>query len=692
MQNNIKIPQIIHTDIVDYDISEFTIGQPLVHMQHGVGRYQGLTILKTGDIKNEYLILTYANDDLLYVPVSSLNLISHYYNTNISNENAPLHKLGGNVWIKAKKKAIKKMRDIAAELLDIHAQRAIKPGFAFKFNKIQYQLFCKNFPFKTTTDQEKAIENVLSDMSQPIAMDRLICGDVGFGKTEVAIRAAFLAITNNLQVAVLVPTTLLAKQHFDNFSERFSKWSTRIEMLSRLQNKKKQKEIINKITKGEVDIVIGTHKLLRNNIHWQKLGLLIIDEEHRFGVRHKELIQAIQRNIDILTLTATPIPRTLHIAMNGMRDLSIISTPPSWRLPIKTFVYQYNDLIVRKAILHEILRGGQVYYLFNDVKNIEKTKDRLAKLVPEATFIIGHGKMSKIDLEHTMIDFYHHRFNVLICTTIIEMGIDIPNVNTIIVERADYFGLAQLYQLRGRVGRSYHQAYAYFLITDPELITVNAKKRFEAIKLVKDLGSCFSLSTHDLEIRGAGELLGAEQSGHIFTIGYTFYVKLLKNVINSLKNGKEPSLEEINNQKTEIELKIPLFFPENYIRDVNIRLSFYKKIANAKTEKELNKLKIEIIYQFGPLPLLAKQFIEFSAIRIQAHDLGIKKIEANEKGGFIEFHKKNKINTHYIIKLLEDKPDTYQLDRNNKLKFIYQIFDYDIRLSFIKKLINFLNN
>ncbi|WMY94725.1 MAG: transcription-repair coupling factor [Arsenophonus sp.] len=692
IHNNIKTPKNIHTDIFDDDISEFTIGQPLVHIQHGVGRYQGLKILKTGDIKNEYLILAYANNDLLYVPVSSLNLISHYYNTNINNENAPLHKLGSNIWNKAKKKAIEKMRDTAAELLDIHAQRAIKPGFAFKFNEIQYQAFCKNFPFTTTNDQEQAIKKVLYDMIQPIAMDRLICGDVGFGKTEVAIRAAFLAINNNQQVAVLVPTTLLAKQHFDNFSARFSNWSTRIEMLSRLQTKKKQKEIITKITNGGVDIVIGTHKLLRNDIRWKKLRLLIIDEEHRFGVRHKELIKAIRRNIDILTLTATPIPRTLNTAMNGMRDLSIIATPPSCRLSVKTFVCQYNNSIVRKAIFREILRGGQVYYLFNDVKNIEKTKDRLAALVPEATFIIGHGKMSKIDLEHTMIDFYHHRFDVLICTTIIEMGIDIPSANTIIIERADYFGLAQLYQLRGRVGRSYHQAYAYFLISDPKLITVNAKKRLEAIKLVENLGSCFSLSTYDLEIRGAGELLGEEQSGHIFTIGYTLYTKLLKNAVNTLKQGKEPSLEEITNQNTEIELKIPLFFPENYIRDINIRLSFYKKIAHAKTEKELNVLKIEIIYRFGPLPVLAKQLIEFGIIRIQAHDLGIKKIEANEKYGFIEFHEKNKININNIIKLLENEPDTYRLDGKNKLKFYYQLFDNHIRLSFIKKLIKFLNN
>ncbi|MFS1539370.1 MAG: transcription-repair coupling factor [Candidatus Phlomobacter fragariae] len=685
IQRDTEQRKTINTDILIRNLAELRPGQPVVHLEHGVGRYQGLTTLEAGGIQAEYLMLTYAGNDKLYVPVLSLNLISRY--SGASDESAPLHKLGGDVWTKAKQKASEKIRDIAAELLDIHAQRSIKPGFAFKHDKMQYQLFCQGFPFETTTDQEQAINSVLSDMCQPIAMDRLVCGDVGFGKTEVAMRAAFMAITNNQQVAVLVPTTLLAQQHFDNFRDRFADWPVRIEMLSRFRSAKEQQQIINTAAEGKVDILIGTHKLLKNDIRWKALGLLIVDEEHRFGVRHKELIKSMRANIDILTLTATPIPRTLNMAVSGMRDLSIIATPPSRRLSVKTFVRQYDDSTVREAILREILRGGQVYYLFNDVKYIEKTKERLESLVPEARFVIGHGQMRERELERVMTDFHRLRFNVLICTTIIETGIDIPSANTIIIERADHFGLAQLHQLRGRVGRSYHQAYAYLLTPHPKTLTVDAQKRLKAIVALEDLGSGFGLATHDLEIRGAGELLGEEQSGQMTTIGFTLYMKVLENTVEALKQGKEPSLEELTSQQTEIELRMPVLLPDDYIPDVNLRLSFYKRIVSAKHENELDELKIELIDRFGKLPDAGKQLLQSTAIRMHTQALGIKRIEAHEKGGFIEFNEQNRVNATFLIALLQNSPDIYRLDGPNKLKFVKSLINYAERLTFVKQLI-----
>ncbi|MFS1563458.1 MAG: transcription-repair coupling factor [Candidatus Arsenophonus phytopathogenicus] len=675
----------INTDLLIRNLAELRPGQPVVHLEHGVGRYQGLTTLAAGGIQAEYLMLTYAGNDKLYVPVSSLNLISRY--SGGGDESAPLHKLGADVWTKAKQKAAEKIRDVAAELLDFHAQRSIKPGFAFKHDKMQYQLFCQGFPFETTVDQEQAINAVLNDMCQPIAMDRLVCGDVGFGKTEVAMRAAFLAITNNQQVAVLVPTTLLAQQHFDNFRDRFANWPVRIEMLSRFRSNKEQQQIINAAAEGKVDILIGTHKLLQNDIRWKTLGLLIVDEEHRFGVRHKELIKSMRANVDILTLTATPIPRTLNMAMSGMRDLSIIATPPSRRLSVKTFVRQYDDLIVREAILREILRGEQVYYLFNDVKYIEKAKERLESLVPEARFVIGHGQMRERDLERVMTDFHRQRFNVLICTTIIETGIDIPTANTIIIERADHFGLTQLHQLRGRVGRSYHQAYAYLLTPHPKAMTADAQKRLEAIAALEDLGAGFALATHDLEIRGAGELLGEEQSGQMTTIGFTLYMELLENAVEALKQGKEPSLEELTSQQTEIELRMAVLLPDDYIPDVNLRLSFYKRIASAKNDNELDELKIELIDRFGSLPDAGKQLLQSTAIRIHAQALGIKRIEAHEKGGFIEFSEQNKVNATFLIALLQNSADIYRLDGPNKLKFVKLLINYTERLTFVRQLI-----
>ncbi|CNF81684.1 MULTISPECIES: transcription-repair coupling factor [Yersinia pseudotuberculosis complex] len=675
----------INTDTLIRNLAELRPGQPVVHLEHGVGRYLGLTTLEAGGIKAEYLILTYAGEDKLYVPVSSLHLISRY--SGGADDNAPLHRLGSDVWSRARQKAAEKVRDVAAELLDIYAQRAVKSGFKFKHDREQYQLFCQSFPFETTPDQEQAINAVLSDMCQPLAMDRLVCGDVGFGKTEVAMRAAFLAVANNKQVAVLVPTTLLAQQHFDNFRDRFATWPVRIEMLSRFRSAKEQQVILEQAAEGKVDILIGTHKLLQNDLHWHDLGLLIVDEEHRFGVRHKERIKAMRADVDILTLTATPIPRTLNMAMSGMRDLSIIATPPARRLAVKTFVREYDSLVIREAILREILRGGQVYYLYNDVENIEKVTQKLAELVPEARIAIGHGQMRERDLERVMNDFHHQRFNVLVCTTIIETGIDIPSANTIIIERADHLGLAQLHQLRGRVGRSHHQAYAYLLTPNPKAMSTDAKKRLEAIASLEDLGAGFALATHDLEIRGAGELLGEDQSGQMTTVGFSLYMELLESAVDALKEGREPSLEDLTSNQTEIEMRMPVLLPEDFISDVNIRLSFYKRIASARNETELDELKVELIDRFGKLPDPARYLLHTAELRQQAQKLGIKRIEGNERGGFIEFGENNKVDPVYLIGLLQRQPQIYRLEGPTKLKFMQDLSDRAQRLKFITELL-----
>ena len=672
----------INPDVLIRNLAELRPGQPVVHLEHGVGRYIGLTTLETGGIQAEYLMLAYAGDAKLYVPVSSLHLISRYAGG--AEENAPLHKLGSDAWSRARQKAAEKVRDVAAELLDIYAQREAKTGFAFKHDKQQYQLFCESFPFETTPDQAQAINAVLSDMCQPLAMDRLVCGDVGFGKTEVAMRAAFLAVENHKQVAVLVPTTLLAQQHYDNFRDRFANWPVRIEMLSRFRTAKEQAQVLAEAQEGKVDILIGTHKLLQNDIKWRDLGLLIVDEEHRFGVRHKERIKAMRADVDILTLTATPIPRTLNMAMSGMRDLSIIATPPARRLAVKTFVREYDDMVVREAILREVLRGGQVYYLYNDVENIEKAAKRLSDLVPEARVAIGHGQMRERELERVMNDFHHQRFNVLVCTTIIETGIDIPTANTIIIERADHFGLAQLHQLRGRVGRSHHQAYAWLLTPHPKSMTTDAHKRLEAIASLEDLGAGFALATHDLEIRGAGELLGEGQSGQMETIGFSLYMELLENAVDALKEGREPSLEDLTNNQTEIELRMPALLPDDFIPDVNTRLSFYKRIASALQPGELDDLKVELIDRFGLLPDAARNLLDIASMRLVAKTLGIRKVEASEKGGFVEFAEKNKVDPVWLIGLLQKEPQHWRLDGPTRLKFIRDLGERKVRMKWVQ--------
>ena len=675
----------INPDTLVRNLAELKIGQPVVHLDHGVGRYGGLVTLDTGGIKAEYLLLNYANESKLYVPVTSLHLISRYVGG--SDESAPLHKLGNEAWAKSRQKVAEKIRDVAAELLDVYAQREAKKGFAFKYDREEFQQFAATFPFEETYDQEMAINAVISDMCQPKAMDRLVCGDVGFGKTEVAMRAAFLAVMNHKQVAVLVPTTLLAQQHYENFKDRFANLPVNVEVLSRFKTAKEQKQILENLAEGKVDILIGTHKLIQSDVKFSDLGLLIIDEEHRFGVGQKEKIKQLRANIDILTLTATPIPRTLNMAMNGIRDLSIISTPPARRLSIKTFVRQNDDLVVREAILREILRGGQVYYLHNDVASIENTAEKLTALVPEARVIVGHGQMRERELERVMSDFYHQRYNVLVCSTIIEMGIDVPTANTIIIERADHFGLAQLHQLRGRVGRSHHQAYAYLLTPPPKMMTKDAERRLDALENLDNLGAGFILATHDLEIRGAGELLGNEQSGQIESIGFSLYMELLDAAVKALKEGREPSLEELTQQQADIELRVPALLPDDYLGDVNMRLSFYKRIAAAESKSELDELKVELIDRFGLLPDATKNLLQIAELRLLVEPLKVVRIDAGTQGGFIEFSPKAQVNPDKFIQLIQKEPIVYRFDGPLKFKFMKDLSDNKVRLEFVVDLL-----
>ncbi|MCW9719019.1 transcription-repair coupling factor [Avibacterium sp. 21-599] len=679
----------VNPDTLIRHLAELKIGQPVVHLDHGVGRYAGLVTLENAGIKSEFLLLQYANDSKLYVPVTSLHLISRYVGG--SEETAPLHKLGSDAWAKSRQKAAEKIRDVAAELLDVYARRESQKGFAFHYDRDEFMQFSATFPFEETLDQMTAINAVISDMCQPKAMDRLVCGDVGFGKTEVAMRAAFLAVMNHKQVAVLVPTTLLAQQHYENFKDRFANLPVNVEVLSRFKTAKEQKTLLAALAEGKIDILIGTHKLIQPEVKFNDLGLLIIDEEHRFGVRQKEKIKQLRANVDILTLTATPIPRTLNMAMNGIRDLSIISTPPARRLTIKTFVRQADDLIIREAILREILRGGQVYYLHNDVASIENCAENLTALVPEARIVIGHGQMRERELERVMSDFYHQRYNVLVCSTIIETGIDVPTANTIIIERADRFGLAQLHQLRGRVGRSHHQAYAYLLTPHPKAMTKDAVKRLEALESLDNLGAGFMLATQDLEIRGAGELLGDEQSGQIESIGFSLYMDLLESAVNALKEGREPSLDELTQRQVEIDLRIPALLPDDYLGDVNMRLGFYKRIAGAETPQELDELKVELIDRFGLLPTPAKNLLQIAQLRLQAKPLQIIRMEATAQGGFIEFSPKASLDPTKFLQLIQQSPAVYRFDGPTKFRFQRDLTENKVRLDFVTELLQTLN-
>ncbi|WP_024851055.1 transcription-repair coupling factor [Hydrogenovibrio kuenenii] len=658
-----------HSDF-DSSISnliELEIGNPIVHIDHGVGRYQGLITMNIQGEDHELLCIEYADEAKLYVPVTSLHLISRY--TGASAENAPLHKIGSDRWKKAKKKAAEKVHDVAAELLDIYAQREARPGFAFETDEQAYARFCAGFPFEETPDQEAAIEAVLADMLSPRPMDRLVCGDVGFGKTEVAMRAAFIAAYSGKQVAILVPTTLLSQQHLENFQNRFADWPIKIEGLSRFQSAKDTQRILENVKNGDVDIIIGTHKLIQNDMKFNNLGLIIIDEEHRFGVRQKEQLKKMRTEVDVMTMTATPIPRTLNMAMNDLRDLSIIATAPEKRLAVQTFVQDWNPDVVKEACLREIRRGGQIYLLFNNVEKIDHMVEEMQALLPEASVRSAHGQMNERELEHVMQDFYHRRFNILVCTTIIETGIDIPTANTILIHRADKFGLAQLHQLRGRVGRSHHKAYAYLFTAGKSLMTKDAEKRLAAIAKHDTLGAGFMLASHDLEIRGAGELLGDGQSGQIQEIGFGLYTELLDRAVRALKSGKQPELDTSLHHGTEVELGVPSLIPEDYLPDIHTRLVFYKRIAGAKDTQSLRELEVEMIDRFGLLPDQVKNLFAATSVKLLVEPLNLVKVEAHDSVIRIQFGSSPNIDPLKLIQLIQRQPKNYQLKGQTELKY-----------------------
>ena len=669
-------------------LSELTLNAPVVHIDHGVGRYMGLETLTSGGQTQEFLKLVYADDASLYVPVASLDRISRYSGNN--DEHAPLHRLGSDQWDKARKKAAEKIRDTAAELLDIYARREAQKGYAFRLDDEEWTQFASAFPFEETVDQQLAINAVIGDMAKTRPMDRVVCGDVGFGKTEVAMRAAFIAVHNHKQVAILVPTTLLAQQHYDNFKNRFADWPVNIELLSRFRSAKEQQESINRLEEGKVDILIGTHKLLQSSVKFQDLGLVIIDEEHRFGVRQKEALKALRANVDLLSMTATPIPRTLNMAMSGIRDLSIIATPPARRLSVKTFVRQREESIIKEAVLRELLRGGQVYFLHNDVSTIENAAEKLREIIPEVRLGVAHGQMPERQLEKVMQDFYHKRYNLLLCSTIIETGIDIPNANTIIIERADKFGLAQLHQLRGRVGRSHHQAYAYLLTPEGKKPTKDAEKRLEAIAMNEDLGAGFILASQDLEIRGAGELLGEEQSGQIASLGFSLYMDLLEDAVKAIRSGKTPSAELPLRSGTEISLHLATLIPDDYLPDVNGRLQLYKRIASCKDAAALRDLQVEMIDRFGLLPDATKNLFRLTEVKQRAEALGIVRIDAGKDKGILHFGGQTSVEPIKLVQLMQRQPLVYRLDSAQSLKFNVDMSSADKCFAALERLLDAL--
>ncbi len=647
------------------DLSELNVGDPVVHSAHGIGRYKGLINMDLGQGPNEFLHLQYADDATLYVPVSQLQQISRY--TGVSSDEAPLHRLGGAAWDKAKRKAAEQVRDSAAELLNIYARRAAREGHAFRYSPNDYENFANDFGFDETADQSAAIHAVIQDMISPRPMDRLVCGDVGFGKTEVALRAAFIAITGGKQVALLAPTTLLAEQHFQTLSDRFAKWPVKVAEMSRFRSAKEITAAIKGIADGTVDIVVGTHKLLSKDINFSRLGLLIIDEEHRFGVRHKEAMKAMRAEVDVLTLTATPIPRTLGMALEGLRDLSVIATAPQRRLAIKTFVRSESNGVIREAVLRELKRGGQVYFLHNEVETIQNRREKLEALLPEARIAVAHGQMPERELERVMKDFIAQRYNLLLCSTIIETGIDVPTANTIVMARADKFGLAQLHQLRGRVGRSHHQAYAYLMVPDIEGLTKQAGQRLEAIQQMEELGSGFYLAMHDLEIRGTGEVLGENQSGNMMEIGFQLYNEMLSEAVRCLKAGIEPDLLNPLTVTTDINLHAPALLPDDYCGDVHLRLSFYKKLATAKNTEQIDALLEEIIDRFGKLPPQGQTLIDVHRLRVIAKPYGVVKVDAAPGVINITFRKDPPIDSMAIMHLIQ-KNRHIKLAGNEKLR------------------------
>ena len=669
-------------------LNDLQDGSPVVHAEYGVGRYCGLISLETGGVQGEFLNLEYADGDRLYVPVHALDLISRY--TGASPENAPLHRLGSDQWAKARKRAINKIRDVAAELLDVYARRAARPGHSFRWPEADYRAFENGFQFEPTEDQARTIDEVLDDLAGSKPMDRVVCGDVGFGKTEVALRASFAAVHGGKQVAILVPTTLLAQQHGQTFRDRFADWPVRVEVLSRFCTTKEAREIVSGMQSGTVDIVIGTHRLLQHTRDFKDVGLIIVDEEHRFGVRHKEAIKSLRSDVDILTLTATPIPRTLNMTLGGLREMSLITTPPAERLAVKTFVSEWNDVVIREACLREIKRGGQVYFIHNRVEDIARVGEQLQKLVPEAKIRVGHGQMPERELEQVMLDFYHRRFNILLCTTIVESGLDVPTANTIIINRADRFGLAQLHQLRGRVGRSHHRAYAYLVSPPRAAMTADAIKRLEAIDSLEDLGSGFTLATHDLEIRGAGELLGDTQSGQIQEIGFSLYMELLGRAIDAMRSGKETNLYKPLHAGVEINLHVPALLPDDYIPDVHLRLILYKRISGAASEEELRDLQVELIDRFGLLPEAARNHMRVAAIKQRAIALGVEKIDASDAGGYLLFAEDTQADPVALVQLVQNESHIYKMRGANRLRFSLDLQDVPVRFAQVERLLDIL--
>ena len=667
------------------DLAEINIGDPVVHEEHGIGRYMGLVTMDLGGETNEMMLLEYAGEAQLYVPVSQLHLISRY--SGQAHENVALHKLGSGAWNKAKRKAAEKARDTAAELLNLYAQRAAQSGHKFEINELDYQAFADGFGYEETEDQAAAIAAVIKDLTQAKPMDRLVCGDVGFGKTEVALRAAFVAVMGGKQVAVLAPTTLLVEQHAQNFADRFADFPVKVASLSRFNNSKATKAALEGMADGTVDIVIGTHKLVQDDIKFKNLGLVIIDEEHRFGVRQKEQLKRLRANVDILTMTATPIPRTLSMALEGLRDFSLITTAPSRRLAVKTFVKPFSEGSVREAVLRELKRGGQVFFLHNEVDTIENMRERLETLLPEARIGVAHGQLRERELEQVMRDFLQQRFNVLLCSTIIETGIDIPNANTIIINRADKFGLAQLHQLRGRVGRSHHQAYAYLLT--PEYITKDAEKRLDAIAAADELGAGFTLAMQDLEIRGAGEILGEGQSGEMIQVGFTLYTEMLKQAVRDLKKGRQPDLDAPLGITTEIKLHSPALLPESYCPDIHERLVLYKRLAVCETVQQINAIHEELVDRFGLPEQPVKTLIESHHLRLAAKELGIDAIDATSEAVTVTFGKHHQIDPTEIILLIQtDKK--YRLAGADKLRFTAQMEDVEMRIKTVKSVLKTL--
>ena len=672
-------------DAIIRNLTDLSLGAPIVHEEHGIGRYAGLERLEVAGIDGEFVVIEYAGDDRLYVPVASLHLLSRY--TGAAPEAAPLHKLGSGQWEKVKRKAAEKVNDAAAELLDLYARREARPGHAFRLDEVDYRAFAAAFPFEETLDQQAAIEAVIADLRAGRPMDRVVCGDVGFGKTEVAMRAAFVAVQDGRQVAVLTPTTLLAQQHYQNFLDRFADWPVRIELLSRFRSAKQQAETLKALAAGQVDILIGTHKLLQDGVAFQRLGLVIIDEEHRFGVRQKERLKALRAEVDVLTLTATPIPRTLNMAMAGLRELSIIATPPAGRLAVKTFVGEWNKALIQEACQRELKRGGQIYFLHNEVETIQRMAAQMTELAPRARIAVAHGQMRERDLEQVMLDFYHRRCNLLVCTTIIESGIDVPSANTIIINRADKLGLAQLHQLRGRVGRSHHRAYAYLIVPPRQAMTVDAARRIEALESLEDLGAGFLLANHDLEIRGAGELLGEEQSGQIHEVGFTLYMDLLERAVAALRAGRTPELDRPLDHGPEIDLHSPALIPDDYLPDVHSRLILYKRIASARDAGNLRELQVEMIDRFGLLPVPVKTLFRVTELKLRALPVGVKKIEAGPKGGRIVFGPEPKVDPMKLVQLIQRQAKVYKLDGRDKVRFIKDLPDAEARAAEVEWLL-----